>query len=259
MRLRSATLALLFWVAGFAGSVLAQDENLEPLLEALAAETVVERRAAQARLTEAAIAEGENGVVRLLGLYKKEGDPERKRRLKAALKTTKITVEKGEGAGFLGIQYRMVPLAIDDSPNRLGVLILDVHEKTPAAEAGLQLNDTIIDVDGIDFHGVAEIGAEDHFRSHVTTKRPGDTVAMTILRTGIRVKVEVTLGRFPEQMDRDRRNAIEQRFDLQQNNLPGRRMQLRQLAGPNEYRDEETEAFEKWLAAELEKDPNLGK
>jgi S1-C subfamily serine protease len=66
-----------------------------------------------------------------------------------------------------------------------------VESVTPgsaAADAGIQNGDLIVEVDGTD------IRSFDELRGLVSSRSPGETVTVTVVRDGERQDLEVTLG-----------------------------------------------------------------
>lgn len=76
------------------------------------------------------------------------------------------------------------------------VIVSEVLEDTPAAEAGLQPGDLIIAIDG---DAVEEIEA---FVAEMQSRKPGDKVAFTIIREGEETEVEITLTEHPDEPDK---------------------------------------------------------
>jgi putative serine protease PepD len=72
-----------------------------------------------------------------------------------------------------------------------GVAVTSVVASSPAAEAGVRSGDVIVAFDGRDVASSSEL------RVLVDAKRPGDTVTLTVLRSGERVEVEIELGARP--------------------------------------------------------------
>jgi len=107
-------------------------------------------------------------------------------------------VESGEVAhAYLGVTMVTVPE---------GVAVTEVRSGTPAEEAGLRPatgsatvngqeqptgGDVIVALDGKEISSSAEL------QSAVDARRPGDTVSVTVVRSGERRTVEVTLGTRP--------------------------------------------------------------
>ena len=69
-----------------------------------------------------------------------------------------------------------------------GALIRRVLEGMPAAKAGLKTNDLIVAVDNV------EIANVKHLQHVIAMAKPRSTVSLTILRTGEKLEISVTLG-----------------------------------------------------------------
>jgi putative serine protease PepD len=98
---------------------------------------------------------------------------------------------------YLGITMVAIPA---------GVAITDVKPGAPAAEAGLEAATGSTTVDGQDVPTGGDvivaldgrlISTSAELQSAIDAKRPGDTVAVTVVRNGERRTVEVTLGTRP--------------------------------------------------------------
>ncbi len=72
-------------------------------------------------------------------------------------------------------------------------LIREVVPDSPAAEAGLQVGDWIVAVDG------QTVGAEHPLAELIAARQPGDAVALDIERAGEAVQVTVTLAEHPDE------------------------------------------------------------
>jgi S1-C subfamily serine protease len=77
--------------------------------------------------------------------------------------------------------------------------VIQVAPNSPAANAGLRggasgnsAGDVIVAVDGKDVNQTQDIG------SYLDTKKPGDTVTLTIIRDGNRQDVKATLAPWPD-------------------------------------------------------------
>ncbi|MDI3340725.1 MAG: trypsin-like peptidase domain-containing protein [Sphaerobacter sp.] len=93
---------------------------------------------------------------------------------------------------YLGIRYAQLTPAIAAqlgvSQTRNGVVVVEVVEGSPAAQAGLMPRDVITEIDGeplVNESSLAEI---------VNRHRPGDTITLTVLRSGQTTQVQATLG-----------------------------------------------------------------
>lgn len=84
--------------------------------------------------------------------------------------------------GYLGIQYEVV---YDNEFNPL-VLVIDVEEGSPADKAGIQRRDLIVEINGEEIEG--------SFVSRLQTYKPGDKIALTIVRGDEEIVVNVVLG-----------------------------------------------------------------
>ncbi len=102
-------------------------------------------------------------------------------------------------------EHAYLGVVMVDSAN--GVAVTEVREGAPADDAGLEEATGERTVDGarvptggdviVGFDG-REITSSAELQSAVESKRPGDTVTLTLLRGGDRVDVEVTLDERPE-------------------------------------------------------------
>jgi S1-C subfamily serine protease len=92
--------------------------------------------------------------------------------------------------GFLGVQGDNV-----DAEGQAGALITDVVADTAAEEAGMQVDDVIIGLDGVPIFSWIDLVAQ--VRSH----QPGDTVEVLVLRDGQEMTLDVSLGVQTEDVD----------------------------------------------------------
>ena len=96
--------------------------------------------------------------------------------------------------GYLGIVIQPLTPELANSfqvDNYQGVLIAEVSEESPAAQAKLQTGDVIIAYRNTP---VTDIG---DFRNKVSLTTPGERVVLTIIRDGKRKKISMTVGRLP--------------------------------------------------------------
>ncbi|HOG45031.1 MAG TPA: trypsin-like peptidase domain-containing protein [Anaerolineae bacterium] len=95
---------------------------------------------------------------------------------------------------YLGIQY--VPLSpalaarLNVSEQR-GMYIQNVVANSPAAQAGLRQGDVIVSADG------QTLDTESSLARVIESHKPGDTIALTVVRDGRRLTLQVTLGQQP--------------------------------------------------------------
>ena len=101
------------------------------------------------------------------------------------------------GSGRLGIQYVTLDEQTAKEHNVTltdGALVTEVVDKSPAADAGLKVNDVITAVDG------DKVDAERTLRDRLVAYEPGDKVTLDVTRGTDTLKVDVTLGQ-PEMSD----------------------------------------------------------
>jgi serine protease Do len=98
--------------------------------------------------------------------------------------------------GYLGVYLQELTQLLADSlqlPSADGILISDILEDSPAAKAGVQQGDVVLELDG---RRIRDTGA---FRNEISSRRPGSDVTLKILREGETIEVKVTIGRLPEE------------------------------------------------------------
>lgn len=83
---------------------------------------------------------------------------------------------------FLGVSGR------DTEIGQPGALLSDIYPDTAAADAGLQVGDLIVAIDGEPVTGIQELSAM------IRERRPGDTVVVDYVRNGTESQIEITLG-----------------------------------------------------------------
>ena len=104
--------------------------------------------------------------------------------------------DEGEGSSaWLGVTMSPVPepLARHLALEEQGIMVMNVVEGSPAAEAGVEQFDVIVSLGG---DAVASEFSE--FGALVKTYSPGDRVTVGIIRNGEPIKVKVTLGESPD-------------------------------------------------------------
>jgi S1-C subfamily serine protease len=92
---------------------------------------------------------------------------------------------------YLGVTYYELSPEMSrqyELPVEYGALISEVAGGSPAEAGGLQRNDIILAVNGVD------VARNQAFSDLMLTQQPGETVSYTILRDGETGEVQVTLG-----------------------------------------------------------------
>jgi len=96
---------------------------------------------------------------------------------------------------YFGIEFNSVTqdvVAELDLPVDNGVLVLNVPEGGPAAEAGIEPGDVITSIGGV------EIDQQTSFSEALFQFEPGETVEVVIVRDGEEMTVEITLAERPD-------------------------------------------------------------
>jgi S1-C subfamily serine protease len=83
--------------------------------------------------------------------------------------------------GFLGV------VGTDVTSGRAGALITDVSPGSAADEAGFQVDDLVISIDGVRVQGISDLA------SQVRTHRPGEAVQFVVVRGGNEITLTATL------------------------------------------------------------------
>jgi len=103
----------------------------------------------------------------------------------------KAEVEKCERRAFLGIFMSEITDEIREDKGydmEAGVLVTGIIDDSPADEAGLEEEDIIISIDGV------EITGPEHLADAVSERKPGDRVKIELFREGERQRITVELG-----------------------------------------------------------------
>lgn len=99
--------------------------------------------------------------------------------------------------GFLGISFQEAPpslrraVGVGPGAALVAQIAEDAEGNTPAADAGIRVDDLITGIDGVELSDSGQIV------SLISNKRPGDTVELTYNRDGRERTATVTLGRRP--------------------------------------------------------------
>jgi serine protease Do len=101
-------------------------------------------------------------------------------------------IEKGKvSRGFLGITFQEIEKVTADAldlPTAEGVLVQKVEPGTPAEEAGIKMGDVITDFNG------KKVTDGQQFRIMVADARPGERVAVDLIRDGKKLTKRLTLA-----------------------------------------------------------------
>jgi S1-C subfamily serine protease len=89
---------------------------------------------------------------------------------------------------FLGVSLRNV------ESGQAGALIAEVTPGSPADEAGIEVDDLVISIDGVEVQGGSDLAAQ------VQTHRPGTNVEVVVVRDGEQMTFDVTLVQRPDDL-----------------------------------------------------------
>ncbi len=114
-------------------------------------------------------------------------------------------IDKGRVVrGWLGVLIQPVNSSVAqafDLEEAKGALVGDVEPGSPAAEAGLETGDVILEVNGEPVEDVRDL------RLKIARAGPDQTVNLQVVRDGKQMDVPVTLGELPEEQEMARRDG----------------------------------------------------
>jgi putative serine protease PepD len=86
------------------------------------------------------------------------------------------------------VEHAYLGVATEDASGAAGANLSEVRPGTPAARAGLENGDVVVEFDG------ERVTSPSELQTAVDARRPGDKISITVLREGSRRSIEVTLG-----------------------------------------------------------------
>jgi S1-C subfamily serine protease len=155
--------------------------------------------------TDAAINPGNSGgplldaEAKVIGIATAIANPAESQRVGFAIPASRAKpiiedLRLGRAAAFLGVSTQNVTPALArelDLGVTDGAHVSRVTEGSPAADAGIQEGDVIVEIDGEPISDSADV------QTAVRSRRPGDTVRVVVDRDGERVAVDATLVERP--------------------------------------------------------------
>lgn len=109
-----------------------------------------------------------------------------------ARRVMKQLIEHGKVTrGWLGVQIREIDedfAEVLGVPKKVGVLIDDVAEGSPAADAGLRQGDILLSFDNVKFGDVGDL------RNYVAAVAPGRKIKARLLRDGKELTLQIVIG-----------------------------------------------------------------
>jgi Do/DeqQ family serine protease len=106
--------------------------------------------------------------------------------------------------GMLGVTVQSVNADLAQSlglERVAGALISSVSPDSPAAKAGVQRGDVVVELDGV------SVTDSNHLRNHVAQKQPGSAVRLKVLRDGRTLDLTARLAELTASRDEDERPA----------------------------------------------------
>ncbi len=106
-------------------------------------------------------------------------------------------LEKGQAIvrGWLGLAIQDLTPGVAralNAPTAKGALVADVTQGTPAAKAGMRVEDVVVALDGRPVASAADLSAA------VAAKAPGTGVTLSLIRAGKKVELPVQVGTRPD-------------------------------------------------------------
>jgi membrane-associated protease RseP (regulator of RpoE activity) len=167
----------------------------QELVDGLGDESYQLREKSEQELSLWAKKKGEEGLNELDAIKKKSPSPEVRSRIDNVISGITVYKPIPGTQGFMGISMQSI---------MGGSVILSVSPDTPAEKCGLQANDKIIELDGIDLtkknNHVDE--ATDFLRMYVKSKKAGEKLSIKINRQGDIITKELKLADYSKQMAR---------------------------------------------------------
>ncbi len=98
-----------------------------------------------------------------------------------------------------GVELETVWLGIstqpDESTAQSGIVVAQVVAGSPAQEGGVQVGDILIAVEGTAVNDLEQLGEQ------LAIRQPGDTITITVERSGAQQEIEVTLEAWPSTLE----------------------------------------------------------
>ena len=164
------------------------------IVRKLGSDDYPDRVEAEKQLQDWALETGGAAKGWLLEQHKSSKNPEVRIRSLSALKGVVLKELTDHRPGFVGITMKSVKLAEEDGNAGYGVEIQAISPDTPAEKAGLRAGDIIVELDGESW---SKPDAQNEFARKVGEKFGGDTIELTILRSGQKSELELELAPRP--------------------------------------------------------------
>lgn len=120
---------------------------------------------------------------------------------------TKPTVDAEEKAAFLGVvSCEVPPLLVDhlDLKGGEGLFIRSLEPGSPAAQAGITINDVITKVSG------QPVGSPKELSTQISGHKPGETVRIELIHKGKPTTLDIVLGTKPTELSKPQQDPMGQ-------------------------------------------------
>lgn len=100
--------------------------------------------------------------------------------------------------GYIGVEIVDIDAGVGEfygAANDQGAMVMKVREDSPAAKAGIKVDDIVVELEGESVAGATEL------INKIAARKPGANVEVVVLRDGKRKKVTVTLGARPDSVE----------------------------------------------------------
>jgi C-terminal processing protease CtpA/Prc len=171
--------------------------DIPRLIRALGANAFADRESAQQQLLRLGETDFQTVARQCLKAYLATTDPEIKHRLHQTLDTLVETHLFNRPRGYLGVQIAPSIIQVLDQQVLSAIAISGVIPDSAADHAGVLPGDRILKLDDLDLTRQPQT---ELFINHIQSKRPGDSVRLTLQRGEELRTLTVTLGELPDEL-----------------------------------------------------------
>lgn len=178
--------------------LLPVDETTEPTIDQMIQLLGSPRYPEREQATKSLLEIGAPALGKLRNAYLSTDDFETRSRIESIVQTAYMDFHVFSNFGFLGISRDPHTPGPDEDPRILpghcGIKIQQVLKNTGAEQAGMEVEDVVIALDGELIPGIGPRAFE-AFSAGIRERRPGTRVTLTVLRGTVELKIEAVLTR----------------------------------------------------------------